>query len=67
MTRITALRALAALAALFVATPSRAHSDVPGLDVNGQCVGDASGDHTVAINELILAVNNALGAARNCR
>jgi uncharacterized repeat protein (TIGR04052 family) len=32
-----------------------------GLDVNGQCVGDADGNGAVAINELVTAVNNALG------
>lgn len=47
-------------AALCVAPPARAHVHVPGLDANGQCVGDADGDAAVAINELILAVNNAL-------
>ncbi len=31
-----------------------------GFDPNGQCVGDANGDGTVAINEIITAVNNAL-------
>lgn len=37
----------------------------PGLDVHGQCVGDANGDGNVAINELITAVRNALdGCAR---
>jgi len=41
--------------------PAAAHIDVPGLDTNGQCVGDADSDASVAINELILAVNNALG------
>ena len=39
-----------------------ADSAAPGLDANGQCVGDAVGDAAVAINELILAVNNALGS-----
>lgn len=47
-------------AALCAAPAARAHVDVPGLDVNGQCVGDADGNASVAINELILAVNNAL-------
>lgn len=61
MSRIATLPTLAALAGLLVATPLLAHVDVPGLDVNGQCVGDANGDHTVAINENILAINNALG------
>jgi uncharacterized repeat protein (TIGR04052 family) len=51
---------LAAALAL-LAAPALAHVDVPGLDLNGQCVGDADGDSAVAINELILAVNNALG------
>jgi uncharacterized repeat protein (TIGR04052 family) len=49
------------LAALCGAPPARADVDVPGLDANGQCVGDANGDASVVINELILAVNNALG------
>ncbi|MFN8644770.1 MAG: metallo-mystery pair system four-Cys motif protein [Candidatus Binatia bacterium] len=48
------------LAVLCAAPAARAHTDAPGLDVNGQCVGDADGDAAVAINELILAVNNAL-------
>jgi len=49
----------------FAARPALAHVNVPGLDVNGQCVGDADSDATVAINELITAVNNALnGCAR---
>jgi len=48
-------------AALLCAGPAFGHASVPGLDVNGQCVGDQNGDSTVAINELILAVNNALG------
>ena len=47
------------------ARPALAHVEVPGLDENGQCVGDADSDATVAINELIIAVNNALnGCAR---
>jgi uncharacterized repeat protein (TIGR04052 family) len=49
------------VAALCAAPAARADVDVPGLDVNGQCIGDANGDAAVAINELILAVNNALG------
>ena len=52
---------LCGLAAALVAAPAaRAHEDVPGLDVNGQCVGDADSNAAVTINELILAVNNAL-------
>ena len=46
-----------------LATPVAAHINIPGLDVNGQCVGDANSDGQVAINELVTAVNNALG---NC-
>src|SRR5215831_13266336 len=52
-------------AAALVARPAMAHIDVPGLDVNGQCVGDADADAQVQINELVTAVNNALnGCAR---
>lgn len=50
---------LAAL--LCAATAAHAHVDVPGLDTNGQCVGDADSDGTVAIHEIVQAVNNALG------
>lgn len=32
-----------------------------GLDPNGQCVGDGNGDAEVSIDELVTAVNNALG------
>ena len=39
----------------------RPHSTVPGLDINGQCVGDADSNQQILINELITAVNNALG------
>ncbi|MBX3026822.1 metallo-mystery pair system four-Cys motif protein [bacterium] len=49
--------ALAAAAA----SRARAHEHTPGLDTNGQCVGDADGNGVVAVNELITAVNNALG------
>jgi uncharacterized repeat protein (TIGR04052 family) len=53
-----------ALATVFART-AVAHIDVPGLDANGQCVGDANSDAAVTINELIVAVNNALnGCAR---
>ena len=31
-----------------------------GLDVNGQCIGDADGNGVVAIDELVAAVNNSL-------
>jgi len=55
----------AALLALLGAGSALAHIDVPGLDENGQCIGDADGNNEVQINELILAVNNALhGCAR---
>lgn len=50
----------AGLALALSATPTLAHVDVPGLDNNGQCVGDSNGDAAITINELILAVNNAL-------
>jgi len=46
--------------AALLGAPALAHVDVPGLDANGQCVGDADSDRTVAINEIIQAVNNAL-------
>jgi uncharacterized repeat protein (TIGR04052 family) len=49
-----------AAALVLLSMPVLAHVHVPGLDVNGQCVGDADGDSAVAINELIQAVNNAL-------
>lgn len=48
-------------AALGGAPAALAHVDAPGLDVNGQCVGDSDGNAAVTINELIQAVNNALG------
>ncbi|HSP98144.1 MAG TPA: MbnP family copper-binding protein, partial [Candidatus Dormibacteraeota bacterium] len=48
-------------AALAAAPSARAHESVLGLDINGQCVGDSDGNAAVTINELILAVNNALG------
>ncbi len=50
------------LAATLAAAPAVAQIDVPGLDVNGQCVGDADSDAEVKINELITAVNNALAS-----
>jgi len=49
------------LAAMLAASPAAAHFEVPGADNNGQCVGDADSNAVVAINELITAVNNALG------
>ncbi|MDX2170158.1 MAG: MbnP family protein, partial [Deltaproteobacteria bacterium] len=49
-----------AAALMLLSAAALAHVDVPGLDVNGQCVGDANGDSAVAINEIIQAVNNAL-------
>lgn len=48
-------------ALLCTATAAVAHVHVPGLDVNGQCVGDSDGDGAVTINEIVQAVNNALG------
>jgi len=52
-------------AAVGLTAPAWGHVDVPGLDVNGQCVGDADGDAAVAINEIVQSVNNALqGCAR---
>jgi hypothetical protein len=48
------------VAVLGAAPVAFAHVDVPGLDNNGQCVGDADSNAAVTINELILAVNNAL-------
>lgn len=56
---------LALAAALSLASAAPAHVDVPGLDVNGQCVGDADSNNVVAINELITAVNNSLGSCPN--
>lgn len=51
----------ALVSSILAAVPTLAHTEIPGLDENGQCVGDADANHAVAINELILAVNNALG------
>ncbi len=51
-----AVKTLAVLIAIS-AGPSLAQ---PGLDANGQCIGDGDGNGSVAINELITAVNNAL-------
>ncbi|MGD9764500.1 MAG: MbnP family copper-binding protein [Candidatus Binatia bacterium] len=52
---------LALGAALLAAHPAAADEELPaGLDNNGQCVGDANGDATILINEIIQAVNNAL-------
>ena len=48
---------LAVLVSCSISAGVRAQS---GFDSNGQCVGDAHGDGTVAINEIIIAVNNAL-------
>lgn len=53
--------AVALTSALFAAFPALAHIDVPGLDINGQCVGDVDTNQQVQIDELITAVNNALG------
>lgn len=50
------------LTALLTAAPAAAHINVPGLDINGQCVGDVDSNAQIQINELITAVNNALGA-----
>ena len=49
--------ATALLGASLIAAGARAQN---GFDANGQCVGDADGNGTVAINEIIIAVNNAL-------
>jgi uncharacterized repeat protein (TIGR04052 family) len=59
--RIASRIFLAGLALALSAAAARGHVDVPGLDNNGQCVGDSNSDAAVAINELILAVNNSLG------
>lgn len=56
MTRI----AFALMAVLACAAPAAAHVEVPGLDLNGQCVGDKDGDSQVTVSELVTAVNNAL-------
>src|SRR5512143_1636659 len=61
MSRAVRIFLACALAALGAAGGARAHESVPGLDLNGQCVGDSDGNAAVTINELILAVNNALG------
>src|SRR5262245_52954669 len=50
---------------LLSTAPALAHVDVAGLDLNGQCVGDADGNAEVKVNELVTAVNNSLnGCAR---
>ena len=57
------LRKTFLLSLLWLFAPA-VHADtgqVPGLDANGQCVGDADSDAVVAINEIIQAVNNSLG------
>ncbi len=46
-----------ALALALGAASAQAQS---GLDINGQCIGDANGDTAVSIDELVAAVNNAL-------
>jgi len=53
---------IASLTVIVAASAARAHVNIPGLDANGQCVGDANSDGQVTINELIIAVNNALGS-----
>lgn len=65
MTKTKRFALACGLAMLLAAPGARAHEDVPGLDVNGQCVGDADGNGAVAINELITAVNNALDGCAN--
>jgi len=52
---------LAGLALLAVTMPAAAQS---GFDANGQCVGDANGDGTVGVDEIITAVNNVLGGCQ---
>jgi uncharacterized repeat protein (TIGR04052 family) len=37
---------------------------VEGFDANGQCVGDKNGDGEVTIDELVVAVNNALAGCQ---
>lgn len=65
LSRLTCGGLLAVAAALGAAAAARAHVHVTGLDINGQCVGDQNSDDTVAINELILAVNNSLEGCPN--
>jgi len=50
----------AATGLLILVCASGMASAQAGLGSNGECVGDADGGGTVAINELIIAVNNAL-------
>jgi uncharacterized repeat protein (TIGR04052 family) len=50
------------VATVLTATAAHAHVNVPGLDVNGQCIGDGNSDGQVTISEIITAVNNALGS-----
>jgi len=53
--------ALTLLAGLLLGgTPSAVLAAPDGFDANGQCVGDADGDGQVTIDEIIIAVNNAL-------
>src|SRR5262245_48833288 len=61
MSRIAYMSSFGLLAALLGAAPAFAHVHVDGLDVQGQCVGDSNNDREIKINELIIAVNNALG------
>jgi uncharacterized repeat protein (TIGR04052 family) len=49
------------VAAALAARPAGAHIHITGLDENGQCVGDVNNDAEVKIDEIITAVNNALG------
>lgn len=53
---------VALVATLMAGQSTLAHRELPlGLDNNGQCVGDADGNATVQIHEIIQAINNALG------
>jgi uncharacterized repeat protein (TIGR04052 family) len=53
----------ATLIAFALCLSIRAHA-TGGFDANGQCVGDQNGDGEVTVDELIIAVNNALSGCQ---
>jgi hypothetical protein len=57
----SAARRLALVASVAWWAVSAAAGPTRALDTPNECVGDADGDNVVQINELIVAVNNALG------
>jgi len=52
--------AFAALALVIAPPLSAQMSTQGGFDANGQCVGDKNGDGQVTVDEVLIAVNNAL-------